>query len=530
MGVFFSATSVINDYIGAIIMGIFLLMVFHYVSSPSYKKAKEDGLFHGIYFFIFYFLEYSLLVTLLLLIPYLLENYFEVDELARWICWIEIFVVGFIYFRKRKHAETRRLTSFIFHYVLFLFAWLINRWVGIIVIALPLLFIYYFVMSHVANEIMPTSNPDDKKEKQSRFWVFLSYTWGLQQPLWKAPSNIAKEAEKRIDGAPSFIMADGMVWIYPHQVIGITDGPNFSIDGPGLIFISKGKQPFDIIDLRDQSRTSTIKAISRDGISFEVDVTVAFRVDDKVWTREQHQKLRRENTLLREGRDLDRNLNGTFPYSLVRVKSVLSYRSKKTTADGEVTERWDDHVLGVAEQAVREVLAERSIEDLWKARENENSGAAEEIVREMKYLIGDPLRTHGIELINAKATKFSFKEGNTKEEEEDKISKQQLATWSVEWERQRSMTLANGQAEAEKLQQEARAYAHSILLTAIAEGLQQARAIHPNLPRYVIAMRFVGALEEMLEQQPETDEEEKQKARANIRNAKAHFISNPRGE
>jgi len=212
----------------------------------------------------------------------------------------------------------------------------------------------------------------------------------------------------------------------------------------------------------------------------------------------------------------------------VRVKSVLSYRSKKTTVEGEVTERWDDHVLGVAEQAAREVLAERSIEDLWKARENENSGAAEEIARELKGLIDGTLRTHGIELINAKAIKFSFKNGNPKEE--DKISEQQLATWSVEWERQRSMTLASGQAEAERLQQEARAYAHSILLTAIAEGLQQARAIHPNLPRYVIAMRFVGALEEMLEQQPETDEIEKQKARANIRNAKAHFLSNPRGE
>ena len=125
-------------------------------------------------------------------------------------------------------------------------------------------------MSRIAFEIMPASNPDDKKEKQARFWVFLSYTWGLQQPFWKAPSNIAKEAEKRIDGAPSFIKSDGMVWTYPHQVIGITDGPNFSVDGPGLVFISKGKQPFDIVDLRDQSRTSTIKAISRDGISFEV--------------------------------------------------------------------------------------------------------------------------------------------------------------------------------------------------------------------------------------------------------------------
>jgi regulator of protease activity HflC (stomatin/prohibitin superfamily) len=312
--------------------------------------------------------------------------------------------------------------------------------------------------------------------------------------------------------------------------VGIADGPNFSVDGPGLIFIGKGKQPFDIVELRELTRTSTIKAISRDGISFEVDITVVFRVSDEAWTKEQHQTLRRENTLLREGKELDKNLSGTFPYSQARVRSVLSYRSRKTTEDGEETERWDDHVLGMAEQAARGVLAERSIEDLWKARQNENSSAAEEIAREIKSLINGPLRIHGIELINTKATKFSFRDGKINEKEEDEISEQQLATWSVEWEKQRSMTLANGQAESERLQQEARAYAHSILLTAIAEGLQQARAIHPNLPRYVIAMRFIGALEEMLEQQPKTDEEENQKARANIHKVKAHFISNTRGE
>jgi regulator of protease activity HflC (stomatin/prohibitin superfamily) len=179
----------------------------------------------------------------------------------------------------------------------------------------------------------------------------------------------------------------------------------------------------------------------------------------------------------------------------------------------------------MAEQAAREVLAERSIEDLWKARKNENSGAAEEITREMKSLIKDSLHIHGIELVTAKATKFLFKNGNLDEKVEDEVSEQQLATWSVEWERQRSMTLADGQAESERLQQEARAYAHSVLLTAIAEGLQQARAIHQNLPRYVIAMRFIGALEEVIEQQPETDEKEILEARASLRNLKAHYLS-----
>lgn len=61
-----------------------------------------------------------------------------------------------------------------------------------------------------------------------------------------------RKLKKRIDGAPSFIKAPGMVWTHPHQVIGITEGPKFSVEGPGLNSLKKGKQPFDIVDLRDQ--------------------------------------------------------------------------------------------------------------------------------------------------------------------------------------------------------------------------------------------------------------------------------------
>ena len=525
VGAFFNMTSTLNEYIGAIVTGIFLLVVFYRAAKYSLQRLKEDGIGQSIYLSIINILQLLLIAIVFWGIPYLLEKHFAIKELARWIRWGEIFFWGHFYFRSRKHAETRGQYSFYGHFALFLFAWFIDRWFGMIMIALPLLFIYYYVMTRAAFEIMPASNPDDQKEKLSRFKVFLSYTWGLQQPLWKAPSNTAKEAEKRIDGAPSFIKFDGMIWTHSHQAIGIADGPKFNVDGPGLIFISKGRQPFDIVDLRDQSRSSKIKAISRDGISFEATVTVVFRVDREAWAKEKHQELRRANPMLRDGKELDRNLTGTFPFSYARVKSVLSYRSRKATVDGEETDHWDDHVLGIAEEAAREVLAERSIEDLWRAHENENSSAAEEITSEMKSLINNALRINGIHLINAKAVNFSFKDGSINEKEEDKVSEQQLTTWSVEWERQRAMVLANGQAESERYQQEARAYAHSILLTAIAEGLQQARAMDQNLPRYVIAMRFVGALEEMIEQQAETNEKEDSKARATIRNAKAHLLS-----
>ena len=64
-----------------------------------------------------------------------------------------------------------------------------------------------------------------------------------------------------------------------------------------------------------------------------------------------------------------------------------------------------------------------------------------------------------------------FKQDN----EIDEISKQQLATWSSEWERKRIRILSEAEAESEHSQQEARAYAESLLLNSIAEGYKKQR-------------------------------------------------------
>jgi hypothetical protein len=92
---------------------------------------------------------------------------------------------------------------------------------------------------------------------------------------------------------------------------------------------------------------------------------------------------------------------------------------------------------------------------------------------------------------------FSVADGKT-----DDISDQQISTWESEWERKRSDILAEAQAEAERSQQEAHAYAESLLLNSIAEGLQKTGEMHPRLPRYVIAMRYLSALQDYIHKQP----------------------------
>ena len=51
-----------------------------------------------------------------------------------------------------------------------------------------------------------------------------------------------------------------------------------------------------------------------------------------------------------------------------------------------------------------------------------------------------------------------------------------------------------------------RADAYTNLLTAFAEGLEETRLRDPLLPRYVIAIRFIGALEKLIGQQPDAQD------------------------
>lgn len=522
-------TDTLNGSIGACMTGIFALALMFLVARYSFKILKEYSITNAIFLSILFMLEVLVLGGIVFLwLPYFLEDLSKQNFLAESLRWSIILAAGLAVFIGRKHAEWRGAVTFTGTYLLFLFGWVIDGWMGMFMVSLPILFAWYLTAYYVALAVVPASSQRGGAEALNRVMLFLAYLWGIQPPIWKSPSGTAYEPEKRIDGGQGLKAVKSLVWTYPHQAAGVLKGADFSVHGPGAFYIDKDSQPFELVDLRSRTRTSFIKAISREGIPLEAQVSVSFRVDEETWTREQYHEYRRANIF--QGREPDKNLDGIFPYSYARVKAALSFRSKKTPEKSEeITVRWDDRVLAMAEEAARETLSERSIEELWRARVFAEGSAAEEIANVMRNQLDLPLRKMGIRLINAKAFDFSFNSGN-KTDKEDEIVNRQLDAWTLEWEKKRSIALENGKAEAERIQQDARAYAHSALLTAIAEGLQQTRALHENLPRYVIALRFIGVLEQLVdEQQGDENDKDSRKAQNGILHARQHLI-NPRGE
>jgi regulator of protease activity HflC (stomatin/prohibitin superfamily) len=145
----------------------------------------------------------------------------------------------------------------------------------------------------------------------------------------------------------------------------------------------------------------------------------------------------------------------------------------------------------------------------------------DEIAVKIKEGCSSELRQWGVLLHASRIVNFEFPEKEVPRErdngladnvetnliqgklQEGQIEQKQIFAWSADWQREAAQTRAEGKAHADLLMQEARAYAYTKLLTAFAEGLEEARLLDPKLPRYVIGIRFIGALEQLIGQQPD---------------------------
>jgi len=437
--------------------------------------------------------------------------------------WIELSLLLIIvaYFFGHEHGDGRWLRSSLGHIIVIALGFAVNRWAGILFISLPTLLAYYYILYRLAIITLPASNPEDISEKWKRFGVLVSYAWGIQYPLMIVGKHAWDKVETRISGdfARDLLPASSFIWTRSHQVVSITGGMQFKrVDGPGIVFTGYLERPEQVFDLRLQLRTNEIDVISKDGISFVVRIFTGFRMDPELWEQDVYDKLRPMNTILR-GADKPSFTKGSFPYSNLRVQAALGVTSTKADTEN-TTIYWDQWAVNVVEDQARKVISQKKLDELWRPMEDKKfANAMDSIANEIKEGAKFTLRANGILLVVARVVNFRFpkngKHANEKADETDgidEISKQQIATWAAEWDRKRDGILSEANAESEHAQQAAHAYAKEIMLNSIVESLQKTKEINPRLPQYVIAMRFLSALQNQLgKQTPEKEDAEQEK-------------------
>jgi hypothetical protein len=474
-----------------------------------------------------------------------------------------------------ENSGYRAVYTYLLHLLIFGIGWLFGKWNGIFLISLPLLIFYFYFLILVAWAVVPTSTAPRKwGEKILRARYFFFYMWGFQYPAWVVNGSTGRIAETRIKGDQSRSWAaPGFIWAYSHQVVGLTTGINFSrAEIPGTVFTQTGERPIEgVVDLRTQKRTFWIDVVSSDGIPFRACLSASFAVDKEKWGRELYLRLIKEDRLLKEAIAPDYT-DGSFPFSKQRIRALLSSTgihsstikkvieseatkkaaesktakktfehdpdkkaseteaAKKTSESGTTrkasksektdkssdseTKFWDEIVLYHVEKAASEVLSQRRFDEIWlPADDHAGACAPDEIAEAIKNRCSFNLRCRGIHLFSCGLVDFQFE--REKVVKTGQVERQQIAVWQADWQRDTLETRARGDAEAELLRQEARAYAYATLLTAVADGLQSTITLDPDLPRHLIAMRFIAALEEMLQHQP--DESEKNEVSSAIR-------------
>jgi hypothetical protein len=519
------------------------------VCERKVKKAISKGLFLGIiYLTVSLFLGY-----LLIQLPYSMAKAVYREQLQAvtaqasgqvvtsttisiieikinnlsWIFrWILLYlsIPPYFYFRTRKNGHQRGLIFSLVTLTILLFGWLFERWVGIILISVPISAILLFLIYHLAQAILPSASPEEKKERQHKYNALLAYMTGMQMPVWTAKESASQEFETLIPGDTSPNGSKpGIIWTHSHQVAGITAGTEFSrVDGPGTIFTTSYERAASLVDLRRQVRTQEFDALTKDGIAIKARISIDFEIDFEDWPKKNWRQpdLKQmaddiaQNPYLEKGIKVDRKI-GSYWYSTARVKSVLSTiginTNPKDSATGSVI-NWDEWIVKHVENVARQILSQRTVDELWRPVDNKTgAGALDEIAFQIRESVGPKLRRLGITLFSCRVVNFDLPKDSP-------IRKQQIDTWKTLWDQRITAILSNAAAIRKEEIEKAHAYAKSEVLDAIADSIEKARALHPDLPRHVIALYFIHAIEEVIRKRPDSNSQEAKERLDTIKN------------
>jgi len=500
---------------------LFLSVIGVYWIYDTIKSYRENGWFKGTYFSVitfvliiilpygFIFLTEALAIKAIKLYDTQVKN--TLDTLR----WFGLFAVlcPLILILTYKKSKFKSLIILCRHLIIFLGGWLLGKWLGMLFLSIPILTIFYWRLYHIAQITFPASNPENLEEKRQKFWVLFWFIWGLQYPIWFATSNATRDTEMRVSGDYfEDLGSPGIVWMHSHQVSGQSVGIEFEkVDGPGILFTEQYERPEAIIDLRTQLRPMPFNALTKDGIEMDAIIFMSFQIDQRSWSdwsKEKRHRILRASPILEKGFELDKTI-GSYPYSTARIHSLLGTTSilDADKKQKHPKEYWDEIVAQHIIEKARLVLAERTFDELWFPRQddiddiikdlNENrsprtdersKGALDEIAQEIRKRALPRLEEIGVDLFASRVVNYII-------DEESPLRKQLIATWLTEWENKINKIRLEANSESERLRVEAQIATRYAFLETIKESLKKARNIDSDLPKQIVALNFIAALQ-----------------------------------
>ena len=221
------------------------------------------------------------------------------------------------------------------------------------------------------------------------------------------------------------------------------------------------QRPRALVDLRLQSRSKEIHALTRDGILVKAKVSAKFQIR------------------CQEAED-----GWLYPFDSEAVFAAI--HAQGVCPEGEEGGEelgWDQIVIDRAANLVQDGLARTLLDQLLEGDEVKAIGDA------AKKELAQTMALHGIDVKGVSLGGIQV--------EDETVLKQRVQGWRASWERRRTEREARREAEATRLIEQARADAQRQMITSITEALQQLKESGTPVPAHVIALRFIDVLEDV---------------------------------
>ena len=333
----------------------------------------------------------------------------------------------------------------------------------------------------VAGYLLPPSHHSTRRKALRALLTFIlgtNYGYYQLEDVPEENRRLAKRADARIrlpqSGSLS-IAGPGLVSTGNDYAVVISDGLRFrGIQGPGLVLTGAWDRPVQTIDLRQQLRTFTVEALTKDGIGVEVEVFVPFQIDRGAGSLE---------------------FGKPIPYRKQAVfKAYLAQRLEHLP--DEVREcRWDDLPAIIGRRSLQRILATFTFDELYQPYEipGQQQNPRSKIVHSLEQAMDEALTEVGIQILGVGI-------GNLLPQDADTVLRQRIESWQARWARDITLIEADGQSERMRMVEEARAEAQSSLILALGRRLEELSVVDQAIPAKEIASWFLETLQEMTRQ------------------------------
>ena len=349
-----------------------------------------------------------------------------------------------------------------------MFGYLVAGWVGLVLITLPNLALFWWGLYVLSKHVLPVKT---QQERWLAFRSLLTFVLGTNYPFYVINE---RELELRVPGNPfgQFFAGPGLVLSRCDHVPVITDGVTFKrIGQPGLTFTHKLEMVDHAVDLRPQLRSFTVEARTRDGVPVQVLTFVPFRI---------------------RGRQRGLKLGSSFPFY---QRAVYSAVFGQPVEHGEkAAHRWDELVPITAERLLREVISRYTCEELAAPFDPKRDPRAE-IRNELISTLREKMSPGGIEVIGG---------GISNLEPDEEALRRRIENWKATWAKRLRVRQAEAEQEAWLSVEQARAEADARFVQHVGNVLQGFVDRGETAALEAIRLRFVGALKVMARNLPDS--------------------------